>query len=43
VKHGVLKPLDITIVIAVLLVARPVLSFMQRRKARAAQLTPLTR
>ena len=35
VKHGVLKPLDMTIVIAALLLARPVLSFLQRRKARA--------
>jgi sulfoxide reductase heme-binding subunit YedZ len=36
VKTGVLTPLAITIILAVLLLARPVLSFMQRRKTRAA-------
>jgi methionine sulfoxide reductase heme-binding subunit len=36
VKPGVLKPLDITIVLAVILLARPALSFVQRRKARTA-------
>jgi sulfoxide reductase heme-binding subunit YedZ len=36
VKTGVLTPLALTIILAVLLLARPVLSFMQRRKTRAA-------
>jgi methionine sulfoxide reductase heme-binding subunit len=36
VKSGVLTPLGITIILAVLLLARPVLSFVQRRKTRAA-------
>ena len=36
VKTGVLTPLGITIILAVLLLARPILSFVQRRKARAA-------
>ena len=36
VKTGVLTPLGITVVLAVLLIARPVLSFVQHRKARAA-------
>jgi sulfoxide reductase heme-binding subunit YedZ len=36
VKTGVLTPLGITIILAVLLLARPVLSFVQRRKTRAA-------
>ena len=36
VKTGVLTPLGITLILAVLLLARPVLSFMQRRKTRAA-------
>ncbi|MFZ1939248.1 MAG: protein-methionine-sulfoxide reductase heme-binding subunit MsrQ [Terracidiphilus sp.] len=36
VKPGVLKPLDITVVLAVLLLARPILSLVQRRKQRAA-------
>jgi methionine sulfoxide reductase heme-binding subunit len=35
VKTGVLSPLRLTIVLAVLLLARPVLAFAQRRKARA--------
>lgn len=35
VKSGVLKPLDITIVVAVLLLARPVLKLLQRRKIQA--------
>ncbi len=35
VKPGVLSPLNLTIVLAVLLAARPVLTWMQRRKARA--------
>ena len=34
VKTGVLSPLRLTIVLAVLLLARPVLAFVQRRKAR---------
>lgn len=36
VKPGVLTPISFTIVIAVLLLARPVLSWNQKRKARAA-------
>ena len=37
VKTGVLKPLDITIVVAALLLARPLTAFVERRrKARAA-------
>jgi len=36
VKPGVLKPLNITILLAVLLIARPVLAWNQKRKARAA-------
>jgi sulfoxide reductase heme-binding subunit YedZ len=36
VKTGVLTPLGITIILAVLLLSRPVLSFAQRRKVRAA-------
>ena len=36
VKPGVLKPLNITIVVAVLLLARPLLSWVQKRRARAA-------
>jgi len=36
VKTGVLKPLDMTIVFAVLLLARPVIAFAQRRKPRSA-------
>jgi sulfoxide reductase heme-binding subunit YedZ len=35
VKPGVLSPLRLTIVLAVLLAARPVLAWMQRRKVRA--------
>jgi sulfoxide reductase heme-binding subunit YedZ len=35
VKPGVLKPLDITILLTVLLVARPILAWNQKRKARA--------
>jgi len=35
VKPGVLSPLRLTIVLAILLLARPVLAFLQRRKARA--------
>jgi methionine sulfoxide reductase heme-binding subunit len=35
VKPGVLSPLRLTIVLAVLLLARPVLAFVQRRKAPA--------
>ncbi len=35
VKPGVLSPLRLTIVLAVLLLARPILAFAQRRKARA--------
>jgi sulfoxide reductase heme-binding subunit YedZ len=36
VKTGVLLPLPFTIVVALLLLARPVLAWRQRRKARAA-------
>jgi sulfoxide reductase heme-binding subunit YedZ len=36
VKAGVITPLTITLVLAVLFLARPVTSWMQRRKARAA-------
>jgi sulfoxide reductase heme-binding subunit YedZ len=36
VKPGVLTPITITVILAVLFAARPVLSWMQRRKARAA-------
>jgi len=36
VKPGVLKPLDITIVVAVVLLARPILNLLQRSKRRAA-------
>jgi sulfoxide reductase heme-binding subunit YedZ len=36
VKQGVLSPLRLTLVLAVLLAARPVLSWWQRRKVRAA-------
>ena len=35
VKTGVLSPLRLTIVLAILLLARPILAFVQRRKARA--------
>ncbi len=35
-KPGVLKPLDMTVIVAVLLLARPVLKWAQRHKARAA-------
>jgi sulfoxide reductase heme-binding subunit YedZ len=35
VKPGVLKPLDVTILLAVLLVARPILAWNQKRKVRA--------
>jgi len=36
VKPGVLSPLRLTVVLAVLLLARPVLAVVQRRKTRAA-------
>jgi sulfoxide reductase heme-binding subunit YedZ len=36
VKTGVLKPLDITIVVAVLLLARPVINLVQRRRSRSS-------
>jgi sulfoxide reductase heme-binding subunit YedZ len=36
VKPGVLTPLTLTVVLAVLLVARPVLSYFQKRKTRTA-------
>jgi sulfoxide reductase heme-binding subunit YedZ len=36
VKPGVLTPLTITVVLAVLLLARPVLSYFQKRKVRTA-------
>lgn len=35
VKTGVLTPVTITVIVAVLLLARPVLAFIQRRKSRA--------
>jgi len=35
VKSGVLSPLRLTVVLAILLLARPVLAWRQRRKARA--------
>jgi sulfoxide reductase heme-binding subunit YedZ len=38
VKPGVLTPITITVILAVLFVARPVLAWLQRRKARAAHL-----
>jgi sulfoxide reductase heme-binding subunit YedZ len=36
VKPGVLTPLTMTVILAVLLAARPVQAWMQRRKLRAA-------
>jgi sulfoxide reductase heme-binding subunit YedZ len=36
VKPGVLTPLTITVILGVLLAARPVLTFVQKRKQRAA-------
>jgi sulfoxide reductase heme-binding subunit YedZ len=36
VKTGVITPLTITLVLAVLFLARPVTAWLQRRKARAA-------
>jgi sulfoxide reductase heme-binding subunit YedZ len=36
VKTGVLKPLDITIVVAVLLLARPAINLAQRRRTRSS-------
>lgn len=39
VKPGVLSPLRLTIVLAVLLLARPVLAWLQNRKTRAAVTT----
>jgi sulfoxide reductase heme-binding subunit YedZ len=36
VKPGVLAPLGITVILAVLLAARPVLDWVQDRKMRAA-------
>jgi sulfoxide reductase heme-binding subunit YedZ len=36
VKTGVITPLGITLILALLFVARPVLAWNQRRKARAA-------
>jgi sulfoxide reductase heme-binding subunit YedZ len=36
VKPGVLSPLRLTIVLAVLLLARPVLAWVQKRRTRAA-------
>jgi hypothetical protein len=35
-KPGVLTPLVMTVVIAALLLVRPILAWLQRRKARAA-------
>ena len=39
VKTGVLSPLRLTIVLAILLLARPILAFAQRRKAKARAVT----
>jgi len=36
VKPGVLAPMNLTLILAALLLSRPVLTWMQRRKARAA-------
>jgi sulfoxide reductase heme-binding subunit YedZ len=36
VKPGVLTPMTMTLILAVLLAARPIQAWMQRRKARAA-------
>jgi sulfoxide reductase heme-binding subunit YedZ len=36
VKPGVLTPMTITVILAVLLLARPVLTFVQARKTRPA-------
>src|ERR1035437_9951863 len=36
VKPGVLTPMTMTVVLGVLLLARPVLTWMQRRRVRAA-------
>lgn len=36
VKPGVLAPLNMTVILAILLLARPVLTWMQRRRVRAA-------
>jgi methionine sulfoxide reductase heme-binding subunit len=41
VKTGVLKPLDITIVVALLLLSRPVIYFVQRRKTVASSSQPV--
>jgi methionine sulfoxide reductase heme-binding subunit len=35
VKTGVLTPITITVIVTILLLARPVLAFLQRRKSRA--------
>jgi len=40
VKTGVITPLPITIVVSVLLLARPILAFVQRRKTRAVAAKP---
>jgi sulfoxide reductase heme-binding subunit YedZ len=42
VKPGVLKPLNITIILAVLLAARPVLDWIQDRKVRTTPPKPAT-
>jgi methionine sulfoxide reductase heme-binding subunit len=39
VKSGVLKPLDITIVVAILLLARPLLSWIQGKRKKPAAVT----
>lgn len=40
VKTGVITPLTITIVVTILLLARPILAFVQRRKTRAVAAKP---
>ncbi len=41
VKSGVLTPIGVTVILAVLLAARPVLTWRQRRKGHAAVVRPL--
>ena len=43
VKTGVITPITITVIVAVLLLARPILAWTHKRKTRATQLTPQTR
>lgn len=42
VKSGVLTPIGVTVILAALLLARPLLTWRQRRKASAAALSPST-